>query len=122
MKKFQIKEDLLVEVDIEKKVVKKNSEKPKSFNSKSEVFKNLYELGMEINEISNLTNSHYSFVYGVIQNKCQMRKSTKNTKSDEIRKLSDSGKNPGEIAKILNSNYSFVFSVVKKYKQQKNTK
>ena len=122
MKKFQINEKLSVEVNMEKKSIKKNSEKEKVFSSKSEVFKNLYELGMEISEVSRLTGSHYSFVYGVITNKCKLRDNNKVTKSDQIRKLSDSGMNPGSIAKQLNSNYSFVFSVVKKHQERKNTK
>lgn len=84
--------------------------------SKSEMFKQLYDLGMEVCEISKTCESHYSFVYGVISANREIRQVPKASKSDEIRKLADEGKTPGEIAKLLNSNYSFIFSVVKKHK------
>lgn len=84
--------------------------------SKSEMFRLMYDYGMEVCEISKTCDSHYSFVYGVISSNRDMRTVEKSSKSDDIRKLAAEGKTPGEIAKILNSNYSFVFSVVKKYK------
>lgn len=84
--------------------------------SKSELFRNMYDAGMEICEIAKECASHYSFVYGVISSSREVRTVVKTSKSDDIRKLVDDGKTPGEIAKLLNSNYSFVFSVVKKYK------
>jgi DNA invertase Pin-like site-specific DNA recombinase len=87
--------------------------------SKSELFRKLYDFGMEVCEIARECGSHYSFVYGVISSSREVRTVEKSSKSDEIRKLVDDGKTPGEIAKLLNSNYSFVFSVVKKYKETK---
>lgn len=84
--------------------------------SKSEMFRNMYDMGMEVCEIAKVAGSHYSFVYGVISSSREVRQVEKSSKSDEIRRLVDEGKKPGEIAKLLNSNYSFVFSVVKKYK------
>lgn len=86
------------------------------FKSKSDLFRNMYDLGMEISEISKLTSSHYSFVYGVISSTREVRKVETSSKSDIIRNMSLAGKTVGEISKELNSNYSFVFSVVKKYK------
>ena len=87
--------------------------------SKSEMFRMLYDCGMEISEISKNCESHYSFVYGVISASREVRKVKTTTKSDLIRELFDQGKTPGEISKELNSNYSFVFSVIKKYKSTK---
>lgn len=107
-----------LEISVDDLVVVMNDAKA-TFKSKSELFKFLYESGLEINEISKLTGSHYSFVHGVIDRKCQRRKANKTSKSDLIRNLSDSGMTPGEIAKELNSNYSFVFSVVKKHVSNK---
>jgi DUF438 domain-containing protein len=85
--------------------------------SKSDMFRKLYDFGMEINEIALNCESHYSFVYGVISSSRETRKVEKSSKSDEIRKLFSEGKTVGDIAKLLNSNYSFCFSVVKKYKE-----
>ena len=90
--------------------------------SKSEMFKILYTNNYEISQIAKLTNSHYSFIYGVIQNSCKIRQTVKNSKSDQFRKLNDSGLTVGEIAKQTNSNYSFVFSVIKKYKNSEKIK
>ena len=118
MKKFTINENTTVSLDIEKLQLAINDEKPKTKKSKSQIFKELYELGMDIAEVSKFTKSHYSFVYGVISNKCEMRETNKITKSDKIRELADQGKTPGQIAKELNSNYSFVFSVVKKHQEK----
>lgn len=95
-----------------------NLEKSKTVTvkSKSELFRLLYDAGMEICEIAKECESHYSFVYGVISASREVRTVKTESKSDLIRKLFDEGKTPGEIAKELSSNYSFVFSVVKKYK------
>ena len=90
--------------------------KPVSCKSKSEMFRLMYDYGMEVCEIAKECNSHYSFVYGVISASREIRTVQKTSKSDDIRRLAAEGKTPGEISKLLNSNYSFVFSVVKKYK------
>lgn len=87
--------------------------------SKSQLFKDMYDQGITVGDISKITESHYSFVYGVISSSRELEKKPTESKSDVIRKMVDEGKNPGEISKILNSNYSFVFSVVKKYKSEK---
>lgn len=84
--------------------------------SKSELFRTMYDFGMEVCEIAKTCDSHYSFVYGVVSSNREMRKVVKESSSDEIRRLAATGLKPGEIAKQLNKNYSFVFSVVKKWK------
>lgn len=95
--------------------------------NKSDMFREMYDGGMGVAEISRETGCHYSYVYGVIQRLAQkrgeeVRKEHKNSKSDLIRLMVDDGKTAGQIAKELNSNYSFVHSVVKKYKQLKASK
>ena len=122
MSKLVFKNDSVnVSVVLEELVVIKNeTEERIKCSSKSELFRNLYELGMEISEISKLVGSHYSFVHGVISKSCEMRVTKKDSKSDLIRNLAEQGMTPGEISKQLNSNYSFVFSVVKKYKATQN--
>lgn len=87
--------------------------------SKSQEFKRLYDEGYTIGDISKITTSHYSFVYGVISESREIVKKPGVSKSDEIRALADSGLTTGQIAKQLNSNYSFVFSVVKKHQKSK---
>lgn len=86
---------------------------PITLTSKSEMFRQMYDAGMDVCDIAKECKSHYSFVYGVIGNP---RASTKTTASDEIRMLYSQGKTAGEIAKMLNKNYSFVFGVIKKVK------
>lgn len=91
--------------------------------NKSEMFREMYEEGKSVAEISKETGSHYSYVYGVIQRMCakqgvEVRKERKESKSDTIRTMYMDGKKVGEIARELNSNYSFVFSVVKKLKAE----
>lgn len=106
--------------DLKVKNLKEEGAKFVKVKSKSELFKTLYDLGMEICDIARECESHYSFVYGVISNSREnVRKVKTESKSDIIRKMFDEGKTPGEISKELNSNYSFVFSVVKKYKSTK---
>lgn len=118
------KENVKVEYDLEALTLKDLSvEKSKKITckSKSEFFRTIYDMGVDVCDISRICNAHYSFVYGVISSSREIRKVEKKSKSDDIRRLFDDGKTPGEIAKLLNSNYSFVFSVVKKYKESKQT-
>lgn len=86
---------------------------------KSDMMRSMYQEGMSVAQIAKATNSHYSFVYGVIKNFLGGAKPTSEkgeSKSDQIRLLAAQGKTPGDIAKELNSNYSFVHTVVKKWK------
>ena len=111
-----------VEFDVDAlkmKDLNKEGAKVVTTKSKSELFRKLYDSGMEISEIARECGSHYSFVYGVISSSREVRSTKKESKSDIIRELYDLGKTPGEISKELNSNYSFVFSVCKKYKESK---
>lgn len=89
---------------------------------KSDLFRQMYDQGMNVGDISKVTDCHYSFVYGVISESREIVKKEGESKSDKIRSLVDQGKSAGEIAKELNSNYSFVFSVVKKYKKDSEKK
>jgi transposase len=87
--------------------------------SKSDLFRKMYDAGMEISEVARECGSHYSFVYGVISASREVRQVSTESKSDKIRDLADLGMTVGAIAKELQSNYSFVFSVVKKHKATK---
>lgn len=116
-KKVQLNEKTEITINLEELKFKTNEDKKYTeVKSKSELFRQLYDLGMEVADIARETESHYSFVYGVISSSREMRQVTKVTKSDKIRSMAAEGLTPGEIAKQLNSNYSFVYSVVKKYR------
>lgn len=119
MKEFNSKNGVVVSLDVESLNIQNISENGKvlKIESKSEVFRKMYKWGFSISEISNIMNSHYSFVYGVISNSFEIEKSQKTSKSDIIREMCDKGMTVGNIAKELNSNYSFVHSVCKKYKE-----
>lgn len=89
--------------------------------NKSQAFRELYEAGMTVGQISKFMASHYSFVYGVISGtygSVNTNKASGPSKSDKIREMAAQGMTPGDIAKALNSNYSYVHSVVKKWKLQ----
>lgn len=90
--------------------------------TKSEKFRKLYDLGLTVAEISKLTSSVYSFVYGVIDRysdgKIRQEKTT--TKTDLFKNDYDLGLSIGEISKKHNSNYSWVHSTIKKYRSSKN--
>lgn len=88
------------------------------FNTKSEMFKLLANNGSTVGEISQLTGSHYSFVYGVVSAAGLVHKKAGDSKSDRIREMAALHMTPGQISTALNSNYSFVHSVVKKYKAE----
>lgn len=108
------------EVTVDPEALKfKTSENAKftTVKSKSELFRNLYDAGMDISDIAKEMNSHYSFVYGVISGSRELRSTKKESKSDIIREMALQGMTPGQIAKQLNSNYSFVHSVVSKNKK-----
>lgn len=113
------KNDDLFEYNFEMKLLYMNK-KQLVVKSKSDMFRLMYDNGMEVCEISKVSNSHYSFVYEVIsKSNGQVRNVVKESKSDEFRKLFDEGKTVGQIAKLTNSNYSFVHTCIKKYKESK---
>lgn len=110
-----------IEFNVENKTLLVDGKEIKNIKSKSDMFRTMYEVGMEICEISKLTKSHYSFVYEVISNANdgKVRNVKKESKSDEFRRLYDEGHTVGQIAKMTNSNYSFVHTQIKKYKASK---
>ena len=89
--------------------------------TKSEKFRKMYDEGKTVGEIAKATNSHYSFVYGVLDRYTDGNVRTAGRgegKSEKFREMYKAGKTVGEIAKETNSNYSFVFSVIKKYRKE----
>lgn len=87
-------------------------------SSKSALFKLAAEAGMTTAEIAKESNSHYSFVYGVLKKiNLNTASAHKAGYSDQIRQMYKEGATVGQIAKELGRNYSFVFGVVKRYRE-----
>jgi transposase len=91
--------------------------------SKSQKMKNLFELGMEVKEISTLMGVRYNFVYNVISNYVNMNKiptesQKKEGKKEQIIALFLEGKSNKEISIELSTNYNYVFNTLKAYKAE----
>ncbi len=116
-KKFEVKN---YRVD-EKVLVNEKTKEEQVFDTKSALFRYLYDQKLNVSQISKLTNNHYSFVYSIIdeysEGKIRSEKRNSISKSNIFRQEYLSGKTIGEIAKSTNSNYSYVFSVIKKYRE-----
>lgn len=111
------RDDLFVTVNEEVKSVY-CGEESYTYTSKSQLFRVLYSLGLYVNEIRDLTGSHYSFVYGIVCGAGRDVKPTDRTqtKAYHIEQLYQQGLSVSEIAKQISTNYSYVFTVVKKYR------
>lgn len=89
-------------------------------DSKSQVFRVLYENGLDVASIARMMESHYSFVYGVISiSPLEKRVNNKVSKAQLIREEFERGKTPKEISIEMNTNYSYVYNVIRKYKEGK---
>ena len=117
---MKIKVDQIKVVNSVELVSKKDDSLIKKFDSKSALFKHLYEQNVSISEIALLTDNRYQFVYNVIdqsglpKNDSYQRNVV--SKSQMFRNMYDEGKTVGEISKLLNANYNFVHSIIKKHK------
>lgn len=90
-------------------------------SSKSQKMKDLFDLGFEVKEITEMMQVRYNFVYNVVSNYCTMNgikvETTEKTgKKDQIIALYLEGKSNKEIAIELKTNYNYVHNVLKKYK------
>ena len=89
--------------------------------SKSQKFRKLYELGMEVKDIAKTMNSHYSFVYGVIERgfgEVKSERKSKKSKSERMKEMYDEGKTIGQISRELETNYSYTWRVINKYRNE----
>jgi hypothetical protein len=94
----------------------------KGDGSKSGKMKELFDLGLEVKEISQVLDVRYNFVYNVVSNYCNMNGITvesqkKESKKDDIIRLYKEGKSNKEISIELKTNYNYVFNVLKPLKQ-----
>lgn len=117
---FIVKKVLGEDVKISKAAVEKVL---KSEASKSNKMKELFDMGLEIKEISSLMNVRYNFVYNVISNYCnvngiKVESTKKEGKKDQIIQLFLAGKSNKEISIELKTNYNYVFNVIKAYKAE----
>lgn len=88
--------------------------------NKSQKILSLYELGIEISEISKLLEIRYNFSYNVISNHCiktgtEIRKTNKVNKKQLVIELLQQNKSNIEIARELQTNYNYVCKIVKEY-------
>jgi len=96
--------------------------------NKSEKFLQLYELGLTVSEISMMTDSVYSFVWGRLEKRYgeAMRTSTgdqsRGKRAAQFIADWDAGATVGEIARRYNANYSYVWTVVDKHRKQEMSK
>lgn len=95
--------------------------------SKSLKMKELFELGLDIKNISQLMNVRYNFVYNVISNHVNINeidvvKESRDSKKDEIIKLFLENKTNVEISKMLKTNYNYIYKTIKEYKQENERK
>ncbi len=113
-----MKKLLTADVKVSKKEV---NEVLKSEVSKSQKMKELFELGLEVKEISELMNVRYNFVYNVVSNFVRINdiettSVERNSRKKEIIDLFLSGRSNVEISKELKINYNYVFKVIKEHK------
>lgn len=112
-----------------KKVVEKMGSKKEiakvmeGTQSKSAKMRELFDLGLDIKEIAELTQVRYNFVYNVISNYVNINdiaveKTETTGKKDQILALFLDGKKKVEISKLLKTNYNYVFKVVKEFEQE----
>lgn len=97
--------------------------------NKSQKMKSLFDLGVEIKDITKLMTDHYgslvryNFVYNVISNYCNMtgipvQAEEKDGKKEQIIALYLAGKSNKDISITLRTNSNYVFNVLKKYKAE----
>lgn len=91
--------------------------------SKSQKMKDLFQLGLEVKEISTVMGVRYNFVYNVISNQIiveglEVEKSVKTSKKDLVKELFVQGKSTKEIAIELKTNYNYIYKIVKELKDE----
>lgn len=103
----------------------------KSDGTKSGKMKALFDLGLEVKEITAIMSKHdgkemrYNFVYNVVSNYCNMNgiqtvasEKARGQVRDQIVALYLAGKSNKEISIELKTNANYVFNVLKAYKKQ----
>lgn len=94
-----------------------------SEESKSSKMKQLFQLGLEVKEISVLLGVRYNFVYNVISNQViieglEVETTKQSSKKDQVRELFNQGKTNKEISIELKTNYNYIYKLVKEIKSE----
>lgn len=117
-----LKNNREITCDVNAKTVTIDKE-TKTFATKSDIFRALYtEAELTLSEIAQLTDSHTSFVHGIVSkmDTYEPKKNT-NTKTRKVQEiiLQNPLMSVTDIVKELadNSNYSFIYSISKKFRQ-----
>lgn len=110
----------VVSVEKEVKKIIKNVE-----SSKSSKIKEMFDIGLEVKEISSILEIRYQFSYNVISNYINMNnieviEDKKVSKKEDIINLYLNGKSNKEISIEMKVNYNYVFKVLKEYKLEIN--
>lgn len=96
-----------------------------SKETKSDMFRRLYDEGKDIPTIARATGSNYSFVRSVVTRHAKdkgqpITSRIKGEKADLFRRLWDEGDMTiGQIAHATNSNYSYVHTVISKHRRDR---
>jgi hypothetical protein len=91
--------------------------------SKSLKMKELFQLGLDVKEISVIMKVRYNFVYNVISNQIIVESLVVETekvesKKDLVKVLFNQGKSNKEIAIELKTNYNYIYKLTKELKDE----
>jgi len=91
--------------------------------SKSKKIQELFLIGFDVKQISEIMLIRYQFAYNVISNfaninSLEVIQEEKDSKKQKIVELFLNNNSNIEIAKILKTNYNYVYKVLKEYKLQ----
>jgi hypothetical protein len=94
--------------------------------SKSQKIRNLFDLGIEVNEISKLLKIRYNFAYNIVSNYIningiKLAPNEKVGKKEQILALHSQGKTVKEISIELKANTNYIYTILKNAKVEKVT-
>lgn len=100
--------------------------------SKSAMFREAFNMGMEVHEVAKRFNSNYAFVYGVYakwkaehpesEDLTKRKGENTNSLSAQIRSRYNAGQTVAQIRTEMKLDYSFVHGVIKRLKQSQASK
>lgn len=93
-------------------------------NSKASKIRDLFDLGFEIKEISNITGIRYQMCYNnvsnyILKNRIEVVKEERVSKKDIVINMYDNGSSLKDIAFEIRSSYNYVWKIVNEYKLSK---
>lgn len=90
-------------------------------NSKASKIRDLFDLGFEIKEISNITGIRYQMCYNnvsnyILKNRIEVVKEERVSKKDIVINMYNNGSSLKDIAFEIRSSYNYVWKIVNDYK------